>query len=79
MTINFEALKGVAKVVFTKKDGERRTMYCTQSLDIIPVGNHPKGVRQTPSHLKAVFDLEAKGWRSFIIANVISCEPYTEE
>ncbi len=70
------------KVVFTKKDGSSRTMLCTKDIETIPEEYRPKITdesdrpgKPTPDHLLSVFDLEANGWRSFIIENVLSVEP----
>lgn len=70
------------KVVFTKKDGAKRTMICTRNSNIIsPNGNigEPVGDRGTTSKPPSetsfpVFDLEKNDWRSFTIANVIGVE-----
>lgn len=60
-------------VTFLKKDKSRRTMVCTQKLDMIPKDQQPKGSdRAKPKDTMAVFDLEKGGWRSFNIASVIS-------
>ena len=68
-------------VVFTKKDGSLRTMLCTKDIETIPTEHRPKVKdgsdrpgKPTPDHLLSVFDLEANGWRSFIIENVLSVE-----
>ena len=73
------------KVVFTKKDGSERTMICTKDSALIPEQHRPKQgsdsatpAKKTPDHLLSVYDLEAKGWRSFTIAKVISIDPIGE-
>ena len=67
------------KVIFTKKDGSERTMLCTKNHGTIPKEYRSTDQKQTdrpgkptPDHLFSVFDLEANGWRSFTIGNVIS-------
>ena len=69
-------------VVFKKKDGSLRTMLCTKDIETIPEKHRPQVKegsghpgKTTPEHLLSVFDLEANGWRSFIVDNVISVEP----
>ncbi len=62
---------GVVEVNFTKQDGSARKMVCTRRLDMIPVENQPKPklptdiVEAHDPQLFKVWDLEAKGWRSF--------------
>ena len=66
---------GVVTVIFTKKDGTERTMKCTLNSELLPPSNKPfvevnestetKTVRATPIDSLAVFDVEAKSWRSF--------------
>jgi len=53
-------------VTFTKQDGTERVMNCTLYEGDIPVEQAPKGSsRSKPTEALAVFDIEAKGWRSF--------------
>lgn len=68
---------GPVTVVFTKKDGSERTMLCTTNEELIPQvvhetnTNNPidfpveKPARKVNEELMSVYDLEAKGWRSF--------------
>jgi hypothetical protein len=63
-------------VTFTKKDGEERKMTSTLNFDLIPEEFHPKTQvtedkkeDKIPTSL-AVYDVNAKGWRSFLWANV---------
>jgi len=67
---------GVVKVNFTKKDGEVREMSCTLIDSYIPEENKPKGSseRKLSESTLRVFDINAKGWRSFVLANVNSVE-----
>lgn len=65
-------------IVFTKRDNSERKMFCTNKLSEIPKEHHPNSDnpdKPTPSHLFKVFDLQAQGWRSFTVANLISIEP----
>ena len=53
-------------VTFIKQDGTERVMNCTLNEGDIPVDQAPKGSGRTkPTESLAVFDIEAKGWRSF--------------
>ena len=62
------------EVTFKKKDGEIRTMNCTLQADLIPVVNEStdekKTKRKQPTTSIAVWDLDSKGWRSFMIDSV---------
>lgn len=64
-----EALRnGDVCITFIKKDGTEREMTCTTCLDMIPEDHHPTMPVPTPEHLNdfiRVYDLGAKGWRSF--------------
>jgi|APCry1669190119_1035276.scaffolds.fasta_scaffold58592_3 hypothetical protein len=58
-------------VHFTKKDGTHRTMKCTLKADLLPVvESTATSTRKQPENSLAVFDLEANGWRSFVIDSV---------
>jgi hypothetical protein len=64
---------GPATVVFTKKDGTERTMQCTLEPDVLPkveVKEDKKTNRKQSDTSIAVYDIEAKGWRSFTIRAV---------
>jgi Fe2+ transport system protein B len=63
----------ICKVVFTKKDGTERTMRCTRDLQRALHAPIPKNenFEDNPDVIRA-YDLEAEGWRSFIVANVKS-------
>lgn len=65
---------GTVKVVFKKVDGSMRTMICTKRTDVIPTEALPKGQRSTLDRLCTVWDLEAKGWRSFNFDSVVEYE-----
>jgi len=61
----------VVCVHFTKKDGTLRTMKCTLKSDLLPVVEVTStSTRKQPENSLAVFDLEANGWRSFIVDSV---------
>ena len=60
--------KGVCKVVFTKKNGDERIMHCTLQESMLPeqidIEEQIQKKKPNPDVL-AVWDVEAKGWRSF--------------
>tara|TARA_R110000868_G_scaffold168243_1_gene402901 strand:- start:691 stop:1005 length:315 start_codon:yes stop_codon:yes gene_type:complete len=64
---------GPATVVFTKKDGTERTMQCTLEPNVLPkveLKEDKKTNRKQSDTSIAVYDIEAKGWRSFTIRAV---------
>lgn len=59
---------GPVTVIFTKKDGTERTMLCTTKSELVPQVEEsvePKREKKANEDLMSVYDLEAKGWRSF--------------
>lgn len=52
-------------VTFTKLNGDERVMTCTKSFDVIPADSQPKTSKQSPAGNVTVWDVNAKGWRSF--------------
>jgi hypothetical protein len=60
---------GPTTIVFTKKDGTERTMNCTTNSELVPVELIVEGVekkeKKTNEEVMPVYDLDAKGWRSF--------------
>ena len=54
-----------AIVTFLKLDGDERIMTCTKDLKVIPEANHPKTDKKAIEGNVNVWDLNAKGWRSF--------------
>lgn len=64
---------GTHVVVFTKVNGEERTMTCTLDPTFIPEAHVPKdGAKAINESVLAVFDTTAQGWRSFRLENVKS-------
>jgi hypothetical protein len=61
-------------ITFTKQDGTIRVLKGTRNLDLIPKKYHPKGNKPNHLTLVTVFDLDAKGWRSFYPKNVLSVQ-----
>ena len=60
--------KQICKVIFTKANGDTRIMHCTLKEDELPaqtdLEEHIQKKKPNPDVL-AVWDVEAKGWRSF--------------
>jgi hypothetical protein len=67
-----------AEVVFTKANGEKRTMRCTLDSNQIPVEAVPKSdgnaTKVNESVIKA-YDLDKQAWRSFRLDSVESFSP----
>ncbi len=63
---------GPVTVTFTKKDGSERVMKCTLDPKELPeqVITENKKERKQSDNSIAVYDLEAKGWRSFVIRSI---------
>lgn len=67
---------GPASITFTKKDGTQRIMECTLDPKLLPQvpvtesTEEPKRKKASNDNVMAVYDLEAKGWRSFTIRSV---------
>jgi hypothetical protein len=66
-------------VKFKKVSGEERTMKCTLQESVIPPATKEdplsqKKVRAVSPEVCSVWDVDAKGWRSFRWENVISIE-----
>jgi hypothetical protein len=75
---------GESIVTFTKLNGDQRIMTCTTDPKLIPEEAMPKGTKEKkePSAKQleniGVYDINAKGWRSFKVANVTDVQT-TEE
>lgn len=68
---------GVVEVDFIKANGDKRTMRCTLKNELLPAPEKPlidttKPERKVSEHVIAVYDLDAKGWRSFRIDSLTS-------
>jgi len=62
-------------VEFTKKDGEKRRMFCTRDIGKIPVEQHPTGSgKAVTTDSVAVWDLEKQGWRIFNLSSLTRIE-----
>ena len=64
----------IIEIAFTKKNGEDRVMKCTLMPKEIPAEMAPKNIGNPPDEENRdylnVFDVEAQGWRSFILSSV---------
>jgi hypothetical protein len=71
---------GPITVSFTKVNGDRRDMLCTLKKDLLPIRPEPKTdktdkpARKENPNVQSVWDLTAKGWRSFRWENIIEDE-----
>lgn len=76
--ISSELQKGVATVSFKKVNGDTRIMECTLNRDHMPVEDMPvkktERVKKPNNATLSVWDVNAKGWRSFRIENVFKVE-----
>jgi hypothetical protein len=68
--LNTQLFNTVVTVNFTKKDGTERAMRCTLSIDHIPRAEMQRITESTKhrkfnADVRAVYDVEAAGWRSF--------------
>lgn len=63
-------LTSIVHFSFTKKDGTLREAYGTLRSDLIAT---PAGESSAPNTaIGTYFDIEANGWRSYIIANLVA-------
>ena len=64
---------GPARVKFIKSDGTERVMNCTLKEDLVPLTENKTDRKKTPNEaVLPVYDLDAKGWRSFRLDSVIT-------
>ena len=61
-------------VIFNKLDGDERVMTCTKSFDVIPEESRPKTDKEPKAGTVTVWDINAKGWRSFRYDRVTKVE-----
>lgn len=68
----------VLQVTFTKVNGDNRVMDCTLIPEMLPtprvVESDTKVTRKVNEKTISVWDLNAKGWRSFRVDNVTNME-----
>ena len=65
---------GVLIVTFNKLDGDERVMTCTKNNEHIPEESRPKIDKVVKEGTITVWDLNAKGWRSFKYDRVTKVE-----
>jgi hypothetical protein len=64
---------GPARIKFIKTDGSDRVMNCTLQEDVVPVvEKKTERVKAANDEVLPVYDLDAKGWRSFRLDSVIT-------
>ena len=71
--------ENILVVTFNKLDGDERVMTCTKSFDVIPEESRPKTSKEPPKGSVTVWDVNAKGWRSFKYDRVKKVEDYEPE
>ena len=59
-------------ITFNKKDGSERVMRCTLVPEQLPpaIVTEEKAPRKRTEGVISVYDLDAMGWRSFVVKNV---------
>ncbi len=59
-------------ITFTKKDGTERVMNCTLNPEVLPPApvTENKKERKVNDTIMSVYDVDAKGWRSFTIKSL---------
>lgn len=62
----------VVTVTFTKKDGTERVMNCTLNPEVLPPAPVTEGKKERKFNesIMSVYDVDAKGWRSFTIKSL---------
>lgn len=65
------------EIIFTKKDGSKRTMKCTlREGEIIPYEKKTERTAKVNDSILAVWDLEAAAWRTVNINTIESVRVY---
>lgn len=72
--LNNQLRESVLVVTFNKLDGDERIMTCTKKFELIPESSRPKTDKEPPKGNVTVWDLNAKGWRSFKYDRVTKIE-----
>ena len=72
--LNSQLREGQLVVTFNKLNGDERVMTCTKKLDLIPEDSRPKTEKEPPEGNVNVWDINAKGWRSFKYDRVTKVE-----
>ena len=67
--------ENIATVKFTKKDGTERVMKCTLMEGVaIPHEKTTDRVKEPKDEILPVWDMEANGWRSITVPNLLTIE-----
>ena len=67
--------ENVATVTFTKKDGSERVMKCTLKEGVaVPHEKTTDRVKEPKDEILPVWDVEANGWRSITVPNLLTIE-----
>lgn len=84
MVIEYHELRGILqsnllKILFVKKDGTEREMYCTLMPETIKgtflsesFSEEKKSAAKNNTRTIAVYDTEKNAWRSIVVENIIS-------
>jgi len=64
----------IVEVVFEKKDGSERTMFCTLLQEFLPSRGELIAQESEDDNIITVWDLEYDSWRSFALDRVKSIE-----
>lgn len=64
------------RVVFIKKNGERRVMICTLHPDIVRSYNFKNIPRKEPENLLTVWDCDVQDWRRINLSTLESVEDF---
>jgi|TARA_X000000950_G_scaffold39111_1_gene41812 hypothetical protein len=72
--LNKSLKEKVLVVTFNKLNGDERVMTCTKNLESIPEESRPKTDKEPPKGNVNVWDINAKGWRSFKYDRVTKVE-----
>jgi len=72
--LNKSLREGILIVTFNKLNGDERVMTCTKNLKSIPEESRPKTDKEPPKGNVNVWDINAKGWRSFKYDRVTKVE-----
>lgn len=64
-------LSGIAHIIFERRDGSLREMYCTTNKSLIAKHVSGRGVSRECYATTAVYDVEKGAWRSFRWESII--------
>lgn len=68
-----QLVKGTVEFSYKKKDGSVRKAKGTLKSELIPEDSLPKNSKyEAPENVQRYYDVDANGWRSFLIENLVS-------